>query len=293
MAITRVALAGGTGNLGPAIVRELLDADFQVTILGRSASSQVDARAQVQVVDFNSLDSLVNALKGHDAFVNVLGVGVISLDIHLRIVEAAHAAGIQRFIPSEFGCDTANPNTARLPAFSDKITLVKRLEELSKKDRNFTYTAIITGPFLDWGIRHGLLVNLQGPTTIYDGGDVPVSTNTLAGVGRAVVGTLKHAEETKNRHVYAEEARVTQNQLLNWSGKNDQIERVFVKTEDLEREGFEAFHHSSEDWKEYAAKLIRRAVFGGNFGTAFTKVDNEILGLSKLSESDLVRLVKE
>ncbi|OAA36318.1 oxidoreductase CipA-like protein [Beauveria brongniartii RCEF 3172] len=293
MAITRVALAGGTGNLGPAILRELLNADFRVTVLSRSASSQVDARARVQVVDFNSRDSLVNALRGHDAFVNVLGVGVISLDIHLRILEAAHAAGIHRFIPSEFGCDTANPNTALLPAFSDKITLVKRLEELSKKDKNFTYTAIITGPFLDWGIKHGLLVNLQGPTTIYDGGDVPVSTNTLAGVGRAVVGTLKHAEKTKNRYVYAEEARVTQNQLLNWSGKSDQFEPVFAKTEDLEREGFEAFHQSSVDWKNYTPQLIRRAVFGGKFGTAFTKVDNEVLGLSKLSESDLIRLVKE
>ncbi|KAF3384378.1 Pinoresinol reductase 1 [Penicillium rolfsii] len=294
MAITRVAVAGATGNLGPAIVTQLLESGFPVTILSRSNSHQVDSRAQVKVVDYSSLDSLVAALKGHDAVVNTLSVGLVPQDVHLRLVEAAQAAGVQRFLPSEFGCDTANPNTAQLPVFGDKVAVLKKLQEISKQNSAFTWTAAITGPFFDWGLEKGFIVNLKGPSTrIYDGGDVPVSGTTLAGIGRAVAGVLKHPEETKNRQVFVSDVQFTQNKILKLSGKEDQIQKEAVKTEDLEKQAYEALKQSPPDGQTFATNLILRAIFGGIFGSSFTKTDNELLGVEKLSESAVADLIKK
>lgn len=315
MALTNIAIAGvcfcvsfilssdflaanssqGTGNLGPSIINALLEAGFQVTVLSRSTSHDLDPRAQIKVVDYGSVDSIVAALKGQDALVNTLGVGQIPGDVHLRLVEAAHTAGIQRYLPSEFGSDTANPLVSKLPVFGDKIAVVQRLNELTSENSAFSYTGVITGPFFDWGIQNNFLINLDGPaTSIFDGGDVPFSTTTLAGVGRAVAGVLKHPAETRNRNVYVAETEVTQNQLVQLSGKAGQLHLEQVKTEDLEREAYEAVKQPTPDFTLFALNLVRRAIFGGEkYGGRFTKVDNELLGIEQLSEAQIRDLVKQ
>ncbi|KAJ5097870.1 oxidoreductase CipA [Penicillium argentinense] len=294
MAIHKVAIAGGTGNLGPAIVNAALDAGFEITLLSRSTSHQLDPRINVQVVDYESLDSLTAALTGQDALVNALGVGVVPRDIHLRLVDAAHAAKVQRYIPSEFGSDTANQLTAQLPVFGDKVAVAQKLQEIAGQDEDFGYTAVITGPFFDWGLKNKFIINLDGPTAqIYDGGDVPVSTTTLAGIGRAVAGVLRHPRETKNRYVYIAEAEVTQNKLLEWSGKADQIEKEAFKSEDLEQQAYGALKQPIPDPRTFARNLILRAIYGSKFGGKFTQVDNELLGVRTLSESEIVDIVKQ
>ena len=263
-------------------------------MLSRSSSHQVDSRVKIQVVDYNSLESLVSAFSGQDAVVDVLAVGSVPLEIHLRLVEAAQKAGVQRFVPSEYGCDTTNPLTSKLPVFADKVTIKKRLEEISSHTSSFSYTSVITGPFFDWGLKVGSVLNLAGPsTTIFDGGDTPFSTTTLQGVGRAIVGVLQHPDETKNRVVYVAEAEVTQNKLLQWSGKADQIQREPVTTEDLEKQAYEAVNQSPPDYKTFAVNLIKRAIFDSQYGTLFTKLDNELLGIRKLTESEIVDVVKQ
>ncbi|KAJ5718566.1 oxidoreductase CipA [Penicillium malachiteum] len=151
------------------------------------------------------------------------------------LIEAAHKAGVKRFLPSEYGCDTSHPPTAKLPIYyNDKVAVVKRLKEIAEQDSSSTFTPIVTGPFFDSGIEKNFIVNLAGPLSqIYNGGDTLFSTSTLSGIGRAVVGVLKHPEETKNRHVYIASATLTQNQLIEWAEKSDQLQREFVHTADL------------------------------------------------------------
>ncbi|KAJ5184059.1 oxidoreductase CipA [Penicillium capsulatum] len=294
MALTNIAIAGGTGNLGPSIINALLKSGFQVTALSRSSSHQLDPRVQIKAVDYSSKDSLVAALKGQDALINTLGVGQIPVDVHLRLVDAALVAGVRRYLPSEFGSDTANPLTSKLPVFGDKIAVVKRLNELTSQHTDFSYTALITGPFFDWGLQQKFLLNLAGPTTsIFDGGDVPFSTTTLAGIGRAVVGVLKHPAETNNRHVYVAEAEVTQNQILQLSGRAEQLQLEQLTTDDLERKAYEAVKQPTPDFRLFAVNLIRRSVFGGDrYGGRFAKVDNELLGVDKLSDAQIREIVK-
>src|SRR5690242_16544214 len=105
----KVAVAGATGNVGIPILKELLAAGFSVTALTRQGSSSAsklpsDANLTVKEVDFTSVPSLTEALKGHFAVVSTLAtIAVGSQDL---LIDAAAAAGVTRFIPSEFGSDT-------------------------------------------------------------------------------------------------------------------------------------------------------------------------------------------
>lgn len=254
----------------------------------------MDSRAQVRVVDYNSLDSLVAALKDQDALVNTLGLGTIPREIHLRLVDAAQSAGVKRYLPSEFGSDTTHRETAQLPVFGDKVAVVEKLQEISKTDSDFTWTAVITGPFFDWGLQTGLLINLKGPSTpIYDGGDVIASGTTLAGVGRAVVGVLKNPEETKNRPVFVAETDFTQNQLLKLSGNEGKVQREEIKIADLEKQGYDALKESPPNGHKFAVNLILTGIYGGKYGAHFTKTDNDLLGIRKLSNAEVAEVVKK
>ncbi|KAJ5720815.1 oxidoreductase CipA [Penicillium malachiteum] len=294
MTITKVAIAGGTGNLGPSIVKALLDADFEVTLLTRSTSDEQDPRTKIEVVDYDSLDSLTKALTGQDALVNVLGYGTISKEIHQRVVDAAYKAGLQRILPSEFGSDTTNPLVAQLPFFAGKAALLKHVQELAEKDKAFTWTALFNGPFLDWGLKENFILDLKGPVTpIYDGGDVLFSTTTRDGIAQAVVGVLKHPDETKNCPVFVAEAEVSQNQLLQMSGRAGVVSTESVRTEDLEQRAMDALQRTPPDHRLFAVNMIWRAIFSQDYGNRFVHLDNELLGVRELDESEVTEIVRQ
>ncbi|KAJ9650430.1 hypothetical protein H2198_010272, partial [Neophaeococcomyces mojaviensis] len=65
----KVALAGATGKLGPAILKALLDAGFQVTILSRKGSNSTDSlpehpNQRITKVDYTDVADLTAALQG-------------------------------------------------------------------------------------------------------------------------------------------------------------------------------------------------------------------------------------
>ncbi|KAJ5712420.1 oxidoreductase CipA [Penicillium malachiteum] len=291
----KFAVAGGTGNLGPTIVEALIDANFEVIILSRSSFHNVDPRAKLQVVDYAFLESLTAALTGQDAVVNVLPSKIIPVEIHFQLIEAAHKAGVKRFLPSEYGCDTSHPPTAKLPIYcDDKVAVVKRLKEISEQESTFTFTPIVTGLFFDWGIEKNFIVNLVGPLSpIYNGGDTLFSTSTLSGIGRAVVGVREHSKETNNRHVYIASTTLTQNQLIEWAEKSDQLQREFVHTADLEEQAYKALKQTPPDAETSMLNLIRCAIFDPRYRSAFSKVDNELLGVPVLPKSEIVEILQQ
>ena len=74
----KVAVAGATGNTGPTVIKTLHTSGFEVTALTRSAEktkSLLGPEIKVVEVDYLSHNSLVLALRGHDAVV-VCGVGM-------------------------------------------------------------------------------------------------------------------------------------------------------------------------------------------------------------------------
>jgi hypothetical protein len=93
-----------SGNLGRAVIPDLLNSDLSFTILSRIGSS-VTFSGGANVVQSNyDLESLIQILKGQDAVVSMLGITAMAEQKILA--NAAIAAGVKLFIPSEFGSDT-------------------------------------------------------------------------------------------------------------------------------------------------------------------------------------------
>uniref|UniRef100_A0A060SXI0 ARAD1A09614p n=1 Tax=Blastobotrys adeninivorans TaxID=409370 RepID=A0A060SXI0_BLAAD len=285
---TKVALVGASGNLGPAVLNQLLEAGFDVTVLSRQDSNHTfDTRVKVAKVDYESLDSLKNAFSGQEVVVSTLGLR-LPRDTHLRLVDAAVAAGVKRFIPSEYGCDTTNPNAAKLPVFGDKVAVQDHLKKASEQS-GLSYSFLITGPFLDWGIKNGFLINLSGPVTpLYDGGERKFSATTLSDVGRGIVGIINNLDETKNKAVYISSATLTQKKLLELSGKSDSVETKSVSTADLEKKAYEELSKPNPDLG-FSRLFVIRGIYGTGFGGLFDpeKLSNKEFGLKPLSDEDI------
>jgi hypothetical protein len=187
-----------------------------VTVLARKLSeSQFPPSVRVAGVDFESIPELTLALTGQDAVVSAVGPAGIMTQVPL--IEAPVAAGVKRFIPSEFGADAGDANASKLPVYQRSIAIHKALQEKVKTNPEFTYLLIRNGMFLDWGLirqYHFHFAFDSETPPFYDGGNRLFSTTTLATAGRAVAGVLLCLDETKNRVVYVHDMIVTQRQIL-------------------------------------------------------------------------------
>ena len=217
---TTVALAGATGNLGPSILAALLSANHTVTVLTRHGSTSTATLSRhpnltIKQVDFSSVASLTSALAGIDVVVSC--VASAAMGAQNPLIDAAVAAGVSRFIPSEYGMDTLNAKAAELPVCLLKVATQAYLrEKVKEKEGGFSWTVVVNGWFLDWVLRDtDMMLDVKGRSaTLYNGGDVRFSATLLGDVGRAVVGVIEKREETANRVVYVNSAVVTQKQLL-------------------------------------------------------------------------------
>jgi hypothetical protein len=158
------------------------------------------------------VDSLKEAFKGQDVVISLVAGAV--LGDQNKLIDAAIAAGVQRFLPSEFGSDTADPRLiAAVPISQAKAGTV---DYLKSKERELSWTSVITGPFFDWGFAigfHGF--NAANKTAnIWDDGKATFSATNLHTVALAVIRALEKPELTKNQYVYVSGIDTTQNEIL-------------------------------------------------------------------------------
>ncbi|GAB7347740.1 hypothetical protein MBLNU459_g5292t1 [Dothideomycetes sp. NU459] len=218
MAIKNVALVGANGKLGPAILSALLSSGaFTVTVISRKSSkSRYPDTVHVRhVSDDLPSEELVDALRGQDALVVVFAGS--NSDLQIRLADASAEAGIQRFIPADFGsCDSSSPRALELvPLYKAKQKVRQHLQDLASRS-SLTWTSLVCGHFFDYGLKSGLLqFDLEArKVRIFDGGDIKASATTLETIGLATVRVLEHDRETSNRMLYIQSFRVTQNEML-------------------------------------------------------------------------------
>lgn len=137
--------------MGASIVAALLANHFTVTTITReSSTSSLPTGVAVRKADFSSLESLVSAFEGHDAVVAAVATSV-ALGSQNILADAALAAGVKRFIPSEFGTNTRNLGGEVLGTMlQGKTDAVNYLMKLSEKNPAFTWTGVGTSLFFDW-----------------------------------------------------------------------------------------------------------------------------------------------
>jgi len=269
--IKNVIIAGAGGNLGSVAITAFLKSNLNVSVLSREDSKATFPEGVKVIKASYTKESLVPALKGQDAVISFVSSSAAGDDGQVALVEAAVEAGVSRYIPSEFGHNTNNDKVrAIVPLFNSKRKIV---ELLKTKESQLSWTGIVTGLFFDWGFKAGF-TGFDVPNakaTIWDEGDIPLSTTNLPLIGATIVKLLTDPaayEDSKNKYIYTASHTLTQKQVL------AAVEKATGKTFEVTKV------NGQEQVKENQAKLAK-GDFSGVLqllkAVAFVKIDGEDL----------------
>lgn len=107
-----ILVAGGTGNLGGRIIRDLVKRGAAVRAIVRPNTEPEKTNKLKQLgaetisVEMSNRAELENACRGVSCVVSALsGLRDVIVDAQTRLLEAAIAAGVPRFVPSDFSSD--------------------------------------------------------------------------------------------------------------------------------------------------------------------------------------------
>ena len=291
MTLTKISLVGANGKLGPAILHALLSANtFAVTVLSRSSSKSTYPQSihNVRISDHPSTEELVKVLRGQDAIVVVFAGS--NDDLQIQYADAAAQAGVQRFIPADFGsCDSSSPRALELiPLYRAKQKVRQHLQQLASAG-SLSWTSLVSGHFFDWVLTSQYDLKSR-KALIFDDGDIKFSTTTKETIALAVVHILQKHEETKNRMLYIQSFCVSQNEILqslerlsgqSWERKHVPSEK-YIKDTQAKLEGNP---NDAEEWENMVSVVgVIDANWEGKDDFA-----NDLLGIKN---EDLDQVVK-
>lgn len=132
--------------MGSVAIPALKELDFNVSVVVRPLSkSSFPDYVTVYTSDYTT-ESLTSIFTGQDAVISVIAASDVT--IQKNAIDAAVAAGVKRFLPSEYGGDTSLPEIEKFTPFAKgKKEVFSYLK--SKESEGLTWTALYTGPFFD------------------------------------------------------------------------------------------------------------------------------------------------
>lgn len=146
-----ILVAGATGNLGGRIVRELRKRGADVRALvrpssdGRKVNELKQQGVQIAEADSSDLAQLTTACEGVDCVVSSLqGLHDVIVDTQLRLVDAAVAAGVPRFIASDFSSDFTQQPDGENRNFDLRRDFMRQVDT-----KAIATTSILNGAFAD------------------------------------------------------------------------------------------------------------------------------------------------
>ncbi|KAI1401233.1 NmrA-like family protein [Hypoxylon fuscum] len=239
------------------------------------ASSKFLSPTQTEVItipDSYPTDDLVAAFKGQDVIINCMTT--LSVTDQYRMIDAAIAAGVRRYVPSEYGLNNMRPDTQALnTVFHDKGKVQEYLREKAAEG-SIEWMSIACGMWLKWGMAHdfvGMHVK-EGKFVFWDDGDGNFSCTTEENTAAGLVRALKMPDDTKNMCIFLSDFAITQKQLL---AAIEMIQGVKYATESV----------NSQDFIKEKQEAVRQgdvfATFGGHLEKEPGEIMNERLGLPK------------
>ena len=146
-----IALAGATGGLGRLVAAALRERGAEVRALVRpnTASARLQPLTSVGVevveVDLDDVSATTRTLRGASCLVSTLnGLADVMLGTQGVLLEAAVAAGVPRFIPSDFSLDF----TKTAPGSNRNLDLRRRFHE-RLASAPIAWTSVLNGAFMD------------------------------------------------------------------------------------------------------------------------------------------------
>lgn len=287
----------GRGNVGGPVVKNLLDNKFEVTVLVRKGSdtSAIPAGAKLHPVDFEDINDLTAALTNQDAFVDAT---LVQDDTPKRLMDAAAAAGVYRYIPSDWSLDPFSAAANALPVFSKRVERDNYLFEKCKSS-SMTWSIVVNGPFLDWNLHTGFMgIDLYNKNvSLMDGGANPVVWTTLDSVGKAVAGVMLHPQETENRPVYVHSVVKSCKEMLGHAqaalGGDQDWKIVDISAEEANKKALGELFSGKFNMVTIGT-MIRFANTRPEMSAPWTdKSDNALLGVPSISDGELEALIKD
>ncbi|KAL4938442.1 hypothetical protein BDV06DRAFT_231853 [Aspergillus oleicola] len=293
--LTNIALIGASGNVGQIILKGLLNAStFNITTLTRTFSTATfPVGVTVRKSDFSSED-LQEAFKGQDAVISI--VGATGFAEQKKFIDAAIAAGVSRFLPSEFSADTLNETVLNLlPLFWQKKEVLDYLKE--KESESFSWTGVTSSGLFDWGIANGFFqFDIASRTaTIWDDGNKKFTLTNEKQLGDAMVSLLKRPEATANKYLYISSVETSQNEILAALEKATSSKWTLQHTT-TEQQVTEGSKKLQAGEFEGAFQLVRAIPFGITPGldSNYAKdrpLANDLLGLKEESVQETIQRV--
>ena len=154
-----------------------------------------------------------------------------SFETQKEIIDCALAAGVPRFIPSEFGQDSLNAKVQeRIPPSRERVRTVEYLKQVAK-DGKFSWVAVATGVDLERGLLNGNLgFDLKWQSaTLHGQGHERFAASSSAWIGRAIVAVIQHWQAVENQYLYAAGMMTRANDVV------ETIERATGKTFEVGR----------------------------------------------------------
>lgn len=146
-----IVVAGATGDLGGRIVRALADRGASVRVLVRAGSNSVRIsefeKLGVHIVKLSAWTTteLTEACRDVSCVISALsGLRDTVIDAQKTLLDAAVAAGVPRFIPSDYSIDFTN-----LPAGRNRNLDLRREFHTYLDKAPIAATTIFNGPFAD------------------------------------------------------------------------------------------------------------------------------------------------
>ncbi|MGV8955187.1 MAG: aromatic alcohol reductase [Cypionkella sp.] len=166
-----IAVAGATGNLGFRIVNALIRESAEVWALVRPETAddriaKLEAGgAKVVKVDLSHADDLKTALSGAATVVSALqGLRPVIIDTQTALLQAAIAAGVSRFIPSDYAADFT-----KTAGEANRNFELRRDFHAVLAQSPIAWTSVLNGMFMDL-LAYGMpMFDLKGRTVTYWG----------------------------------------------------------------------------------------------------------------------------
>lgn len=214
-----VLVSGATGNLGQRICRELIKNNIKVRAILRHESkaekiiSLEKSGVEIVKVDSTNEQELIDACTGVSCVVSaVAGLHDVIVEAQAKLLKVAVAAGVPRFIPSDFSTDITQMPEGENRNFDLRKDFHKLLDRSP-----IQATSIFNGCFADILRYNTPLFNVPKKTVAYydDKADWKIDFTTMddtaAFTARAAV------DETTPRYLNIASFRVSPNDLINLS----------------------------------------------------------------------------
>jgi uncharacterized protein YbjT (DUF2867 family) len=241
--MARILVVGATGHLGGELVKACQQQGKDVHALVRPATRKDPAKmkplqaagATIHEGDLADYDSLVRACRAVDTVISA--VGGLQIGDEGPLVKAAKEAGVQRFVPSDFGLDPVAAGPGSCLLFDAKAAV-----QQSVKEAGIPYTFIHSnGFFTYWAFSLGDLTRLGGPVppdevNVYGDGNVMGALTSLPDIAKVTVRAVDDPR-MQNKEIRITANTITQNLLIAlWqttSGRT--VQRNGVPAADLEK----------------------------------------------------------